>query len=139
MFRVLTCLTMQHDWRLVAVAGVVCFVTSLCAVGLFHRALRSQEQARAIWVVIAGTAAGFGIWATHFIAMLAYDPGIGIAYDIGLTALSLLAAMLLTCGGLGIAIYRAERWARRLEALSSAAALPQCTTSGCRPLNCPAA
>jgi methyl-accepting chemotaxis protein len=110
MFRVLTCLITQHDWRLVAVAGVVCFVTSLCAVGLFHRALRSQEQARAIWVVIAGTAAGFGIWATHFIAMLAYDPGIGIAYDIGLTALSLLMAMVLTCAGIGIAAYRSERW-----------------------------
>ena len=30
----------------------------------------------------AGLAAGSGIWATHFIAMLAYDPGIGMAFDL---------------------------------------------------------
>ena len=110
MFRVLTCLTTQHDWRLVVVAGLVCFITSLCAIGLFHRARRSQGRGRAIWIVIAGVAAGFGIWATHFIAMLAYDPGIGIAYDAGLTALSLLAAIALTCSGLGIAVHSSARW-----------------------------
>ena len=110
MFRVLTCLTTQHDWRLVIVAALVCFITSLCAIGLFHRARRSQGRARAIWIVIAGVAAGFGIWATHFIAMLAYDPGIGIAYDAGLTAISLLAAMAITCSGLGIAVKSSARW-----------------------------
>jgi NO-binding membrane sensor protein with MHYT domain/archaellum component FlaC len=110
MYRVLTCLTTQHDWRLVIVAALVCFITSVCAIGLFHRASRSQGRARATWVVIAGVAAGFGIWATHFIAMLAYDPGIGISYDIGLSALSLLAAITITCSGLGIAVYSSARW-----------------------------
>src|SRR5258706_488532 len=99
MFRVLTCLTTQHDWRIVVIACLVCFVTSLCVVAIFHRARNAQGRGRAIWIAIAGIAAGFGIWATHFIAMLAYDPGIGIAYDIVLTALAFLAAMALTCVG----------------------------------------
>jgi NO-binding membrane sensor protein with MHYT domain len=38
MFRVLTCLTVEHDWRLVAVAAVVCLFASLTAVNLFNRA-----------------------------------------------------------------------------------------------------
>jgi NO-binding membrane sensor protein with MHYT domain len=32
LFRILDCLTTQHDWRLVAVAGVVCFLASLTAI-----------------------------------------------------------------------------------------------------------
>src|SRR4051794_36978175 len=92
MFRVLTCLATEHDWRLVVVAGVICFLSSLVAVNLFHRARATVGTSRASWIVAAGAATGCGIWATHFIAMLAYDPGIGIAYNVGLTALSLLAA-----------------------------------------------
>lgn len=38
MFRVLTCLTVEHDWRLVAVAAVVYLFASLTAVNLFNRA-----------------------------------------------------------------------------------------------------
>jgi NO-binding membrane sensor protein with MHYT domain/methyl-accepting chemotaxis protein len=111
MRRVLTCLATEHDWRLVVVAGVVCFIASLCAISLFHRACASRGRARAAWVAIAGLAAGFGIWATHFIAMLAYDPGLGMAYHIGLTVLSLVMAVAVTCGGLAFAVYASARWA----------------------------
>jgi methyl-accepting chemotaxis protein len=110
MFRVFTCLITQHDWRLVVIAGLVCFTASLCAIGLLRRSRRSLGRLRAIWVVIAGCAAGFGIWATHFIAMLAYDPGIAISYNIGLTVLSLLAAMAITCCGVGVTVYGLVRW-----------------------------
>jgi NO-binding membrane sensor protein with MHYT domain/methyl-accepting chemotaxis protein len=111
MFRVLTCLTVQHDWRLVVVAGLVCFIASLSAISLFHRACTSRGRASATWLLIASLATGFGIWATHFIAVLAYDPGIGITFDIGLTALSLAMAVAVTCGGLCVAIYIPAHWA----------------------------
>ena len=110
MFRVFTCLTTQHDWRLVVIAGLVCFTASLCAIGLLRRARRSLGRVRAIWVFIAGCTAGFGIWATHFIAMLAYEPGIAISFNAGLTMLSLLVAMAITCSGFGIAVYIPMLW-----------------------------
>ena len=110
MFRVLTCLTTEHDWRLVLVAGVVCFLASLTAINLFSRARATKGRARAIWIITAGAATGFGIWATHFVAMLAYDPGLPIAYNIGLTALSLLAAATVTGIGLSVAVYGHGRW-----------------------------
>ncbi|AMN40588.1 diguanylate cyclase (GGDEF) domain-containing protein [Rhodoplanes sp. Z2-YC6860] len=103
MFRVFTCLAEQHDWRLVGLAGLVCFLASLVAVHIFHRAVASQARSRLIWIAIAGGAIGYGIWATHFIAMLAYDPGIVIGYGLPLTGLSLAAAMVLTSAGFGIA------------------------------------
>src|SRR5262245_41530953 len=110
MFRVLTCLTTEHDWRLVVVAGVICFLASLTAISLFNRARATAGRARATWIIAAGGATGCGIWATHFIAMLAYDPGVCIAYNIGLTAPSLIAAALVTAGGLAVAGYVPGCW-----------------------------
>src|SRR5215470_20279438 len=110
MFRVFNCLTSEHDWRLVIVAGVVCFLASLTAISLFNRARATAGRARVTWIVAAGAATGCGIWATHFIAMLAYDPGVSIAYNIGLTALSLAAAAAITAAGLGMAVYAPPPW-----------------------------
>jgi methyl-accepting chemotaxis protein len=114
MFRVLTCLTVEHDWRLVGVAAVVCLFASLAAINLFNRARATAGRARAIWIIAAAVATGFGIWATHFVAMLAYEPGIPIAYSLSLTVLSLAAAAFITGAGLSIAVYWHTRWAAPL-------------------------
>src|SRR5262245_612313 len=110
MFRILTCLTTEHDLRLVVIAGVVCFFASLTAITLFHRARATAGRARIRWICAAGAATGCGIWATHFIAMLAYDPGVTINYQIALTGLSLLAAVVVTGLGLALAVYQPVRW-----------------------------
>src|ERR1700743_1429022 len=110
MFRVLNCLVTQHDWRLVVLAGIVCFLASLTAITLFNRARSTSGSARAIWIAAAGAATGCGIWATHFLAMLAYQPGIPIAYDIDLTLLSLVAAAMVTTAGLAVAVVLPSRW-----------------------------
>ena len=103
MFRVLSCLATEHDWRLVLLAGTVCLVASLAAVCLFHRAVATRGRARAGWLASAGAATGCGIWATHFIAMLAYEPSVPVGYDVGLTTLSLLFAIAITGSGLAVA------------------------------------
>jgi NO-binding membrane sensor protein with MHYT domain len=111
MFQVFSCLTTQHDWRLVALAGIVCFLASGVAISLFHRAQATQGRERLVWLSLDATAAGFGIWATHFIAMLAYNPGIGVGYGLGLTIVSLLIAVSITGGGLSVAASNFARWA----------------------------
>jgi diguanylate cyclase (GGDEF)-like protein len=110
MFRVLSCLGGEHDFRLVVLAGCVCFLASIVAINLFRRAAAATGRARFAWLVLAGAATGCGIWATHFIAMLAYKPGVDVAYDIVLTGLSLGLAMFITGGGLGIAVASRHRW-----------------------------
>ena len=110
MLRVLNCLGTQHDWRLVILAGLVCIMVSGVAVSLFNRARALRRSARFGWLLTAGFATGSGVWATHFIAMLAFDPGFTIAFDVGLTVLSLLVAIAVTAIGLGIAIYGGPRW-----------------------------
>lgn len=105
MFKVLTCLVVEHDLKLVVLAALICFLSSYGAVTLLQRGRSSAGKARAIWAVAAGIASGFGIWATHFIAMLAYDPGVVLGYQIDLTALSLAVAVVLTTMALLIATY----------------------------------
>jgi diguanylate cyclase (GGDEF)-like protein len=110
MYRVLTCLGFEHDWRLVALAGLVCFLASMAAVTLFDRARASTGRARLVWVGLDAFVSGCGIWATHFIAMLAYDGGAGAGYSIRVTILSLVFAVVITGIGFGFAVSDARRW-----------------------------
>jgi diguanylate cyclase (GGDEF)-like protein/PAS domain S-box-containing protein len=110
MFQVLTCIGAEHDWRLVLLAGAVCLLASTVAICLFHRAQAAQGKGRAVWLLANAAAAGGGIWATHFIAMLAYDPGIGARYDVELTTVSLLCASVITGAGLQLALRDFSRW-----------------------------
>jgi diguanylate cyclase (GGDEF)-like protein len=89
---------------LVVLAGGVCFFASIVTISLFRRAIATGGGSRAAWLALAGAAAGCGIWATHFIAMLAYTPGFEVAYDITLTAISLCLAMIITTVGLSVAV-----------------------------------
>ena len=104
MFRVITCLSGQHDLRLVALAIFVCFLASFVGINLFGRANDTAGRSRLAWLALAGAAAGCGIWATHFIAMLAYEPGVPVAYDTALTALSLAFAGAITGFGFSVAV-----------------------------------
>ncbi len=105
MFRVFNCLVTQHDLRLVIVAGIVCFLSSVTAITLFYRARSTAGRARLIWIAAAGAASGCGIWATHFLAMLAYEPNVPVAYDINFTIMSLMAAAIVTGLGLAVAVF----------------------------------
>src|SRR5580704_7611651 len=109
MYRVLTCLGTEHDLRLVALAGLICFLASTVAISLFDRARATRGSSRQIWILLDAAVSGCGIWATHFIAMLAYDPGIGAGYNIRVTMLSLLFAVVVTWAGLSIALFDTRR------------------------------
>ena len=76
MLKVLTCLTGQHDFRLVLVAGLVCFAACFTAFRLFSRLRGARGLVRGAWLLLTGLVAGSSVWATHFIAMVAYTPGL---------------------------------------------------------------
>ncbi len=106
MLKVYTCIVQDHDLRLVALAALVCTLASFTAMGLLHHVRNSTGLMQKIWLVVVATSCGFGIWATHFIAMLAFAPGIPSGYNIALTALSLVAAIILTGCGFATALSR---------------------------------
>jgi diguanylate cyclase (GGDEF)-like protein len=108
MYRVFDCITTEHDWRLVVLAAVICALSSYTTISLLHHVRRSGAHMWWVWLAVAAMSTGFGIWATHFIAMLAFSPGVATAYDIELTVLSLIIAIVVT--GLGLAIAIMWRW-----------------------------
>jgi diguanylate cyclase (GGDEF)-like protein/PAS domain S-box-containing protein len=98
------CITNAHDLRLVGLAAAICALASFAAISLLHHVRRSTGNMRLMWLAVSAMSTGFGIWATHFIAMLAFSPGIASAYNILLTFLSLIAAIMLTGAGLAVAV-----------------------------------
>jgi diguanylate cyclase len=106
-------LASSYDPRLVALAVFICALASFTAINILHHVAKASGHVREIWLWTAAAASGSGIWATHFIAMLAYDPGIPNGYNLGLTLISLFAAIL--CTGIGLNVvasknFRGVQW-----------------------------
>ena len=93
MFSVIACIRDDHDWRLIVAAAIVCLAGSVATMLLLLRAERSEGGQRSLWVAASGLACGFGVWSTHFIAMLAYDGGVQVSYGLWGTALSMVVAI----------------------------------------------
>jgi diguanylate cyclase (GGDEF)-like protein/PAS domain S-box-containing protein len=104
MLKVYSCIAYAHDLRLVGLAAVICAVASFATINLLHHARKSRDHMRSVWLAVSAVSTGFGIWATHFVAMLAFTPGIPNGYNIILTILSLVVAILLTGAGLAISL-----------------------------------
>jgi diguanylate cyclase len=111
MLKVYNCIATAHDLRLVVLAALVCVLASFAAINLLRYARKSQGHMRSMWLLVSAISTGFGIWATHFIAMLAFTPGIPSGYNILLTVLSLIAAIFLTGAGLAVSLIPNSRFA----------------------------
>jgi len=100
----------EHDLRLVVLAAVLCLFSCATAMSLIGRARAGDAHGRwlgrRLWIAGAGFAAGSGIWATHFVAMLAYRSSFPFDYDIGMTLLSVMIAVALCSLGFWIAVVR---------------------------------
>lgn len=103
MFAIYDCIANAHDLRLVGLAALICAFASFAGITLLHHVVKSRGAARVAWVAISAVSTGLGIWATHFVAMLAFSPGIPSGYNIALTVASLIAAILLTGAGFVLA------------------------------------
>ena len=87
-----------------ALAAAVCLISSYACVNLLRHSRRSSGRLRLTWTIVAALAVGFGIWATHFIGILALRPGFVLSYDFALTALSLAIAIVVCGFGIAMAI-----------------------------------
>src|SRR5467141_4758600 len=88
-----------HHPYLVALSVLVASFASYTALDLGGQVAAARGLARRVWLVGAATIMGGGIWSMHFIGMLAFVMPIPMSYDIGLTTLSLLVAIVVTGGG----------------------------------------
>jgi NO-binding membrane sensor protein with MHYT domain len=91
-------LTATYDPYLVALSVLVACFASYTALDLGGRVALGKGPTHPIWLAAAALTMGGGIWSMHFVAMLAFELPRPVSYDVGLTVLSLVLAILGTSG-----------------------------------------
>ncbi|MFJ4445334.1 putative bifunctional diguanylate cyclase/phosphodiesterase [Pseudomonas sp. NPDC089422] len=87
-------LTGSYSSALVLISLCVAILASYTALDLTGRIATAKGRAVHLWMGGGALAMGIGVWSMHFIGMLAFSLPIALGYDIGLTALSLVIAVL---------------------------------------------
>jgi PAS domain S-box-containing protein len=87
-----------YDLHLVALSFAVACLASYTALDLAGRIRASAGSARGTWLATAAISMGGGIWSMHFIAMLAFLMPMVVTFDVDLTVLSLVVAIVVTGG-----------------------------------------
>jgi NO-binding membrane sensor protein with MHYT domain len=98
------CIPFGHDPWLVALSYIVASFAAFTAFHLMARVRSSADPVRwAIWLATAGLAMGVGIWAMHFIAILAVEISVPMEFDVALTVLSAAFAAIASAVAFGLA------------------------------------
>ena len=97
-----------HSGLLLLACGVG-VVAALTTFAVYSRALNSFGRARQAWIALNTVATGLGVWATNFIALLAFNPGLETTYHPAYSGLSLLIAIALTLP-VGAIVLRQNVW-----------------------------
>ncbi|MFC5550908.1 MHYT domain-containing protein [Massilia aerilata] len=90
-------LTGHYETPLVLISILVAIAASYAALSLAGRVSESRGRAVVAWVFGGAIAMGSGIWAMHFVGMLAFRLPIPIAFDLPLTLASLLLPVAASC------------------------------------------
>jgi diguanylate cyclase (GGDEF)-like protein len=87
-------LTGSYSSSLVLISLCVAILASYTALDLTGRIATAKGRAVHLWMGGGALAMGIGVWSMHFIGMLAFSLPVELGYDLGLTAFSLLIAVL---------------------------------------------
>ncbi len=112
MTEILSCEAFGHNVWLVLAAAAVCVAGCRALIGLYRRGLQSPGAQRFGWQFLAALTAGASIWCTHFVAILAYRPGVPVGFDASLTIASSLTAV----AGAAVSFFLAMRKSPRSAA-----------------------
>src|SRR5690242_20521523 len=97
----------HHDLGLVILSIVIAMMASYAALDLAGRMREAHGQSRVAWWGAGAVAMGGGIWSMHFVAMLAFQIGMVVTYDVATTVLSLVIAIAVS--GLGLFVVYRQR------------------------------
>ena len=54
MYRVVSCLAVQHDYRLVLLAAAICAATTFTSFSIYSRVAHAQKMMRLGWLFLTG-------------------------------------------------------------------------------------
>ncbi|MFT4954513.1 MAG: signal transduction histidine kinase/CheY-like chemotaxis protein [Brevundimonas sp.] len=99
------CLATEHDWRLLIAAVFVCVVGTVTCMRLFVQSQTRMRTDRLLLLMAAGLVGGVAVWTTHFVAMLAFQPGTRFDYDI----IDTLGSLLIVTSGAAVGLLIASQ------------------------------
>ena len=85
-----------YNYWLVFVSLLVAILASYTALDLASRITASKGKSAKAWLVGGAFSMGTGIWSMHFLGMLAFSLPIPMAYDVTITLLSMLIAVVVS-------------------------------------------
>jgi diguanylate cyclase (GGDEF)-like protein/PAS domain S-box-containing protein len=86
-------LTGSYDYRLVVLSVAFAMLAAYAALDLAGRVTATHGWAKALWLAGGATAMGVGIWAMHYIGMIALTLPVPVLYHYPTVVLSLLVAI----------------------------------------------
>lgn len=102
--------THSYEPWLVVLSVVMAILASYIALELGGRVALARGRDRYPWLVGGAFIMGLGIWSMHFIAMLAFRLPVEVRYDVTLTVISAVIAMLASGLALWIVSREKVRW-----------------------------
>lgn len=91
----------SYNIALVALSYIVAVAASLSALDLAAHVTKAKQRQRRWWLIGGAITMGCGIWAMHFIGMLAYEMDHSVQYDAFLTIISGFFTIIVS----GLALY----------------------------------
>ena len=85
-----------HHPIFIALSSLTAWLGAWTALDVFRRVRAHVGGWRLAWLTATAVAMGLSIWSMHFIAMMGFNPGVEVRYDVGRTVLSLLLAIATT-------------------------------------------
>jgi NO-binding membrane sensor protein with MHYT domain/two-component sensor histidine kinase len=86
----------HYSPALVGLSILIAILASATSLDVARRISGTVGSQRLVWILAAGTAMGGGIWAMHFVGMLAFSLPVAIGYDVPTTVASLALAIFVT-------------------------------------------
>jgi len=83
----------SYDFRLVVLSVAFAMFAAYAALDLAGRVTAARHWARVLWLAGGASSMGLGIWAMHYIGMLAFTLPVPVLYHYPTVILSLLAAI----------------------------------------------
>ncbi|WP_033541796.1 bifunctional diguanylate cyclase/phosphodiesterase [Planococcus sp. CAU13] len=86
-------ISFTYNWPLVFLSIGVAVFSAFVALDISTRLAVSGRKTRNRWIFAGALVLGLGIWAMHFIAMLAFHLSMDVTYNVAIVLLSILPAL----------------------------------------------
>ncbi|WP_035408202.1 bifunctional diguanylate cyclase/phosphodiesterase [Bacillus sp. SJS] len=97
--------SIMYNIPLVILSVIIAVTASFAALNVSIKINKAKPLARYIWLASGAFAMGLGIWAMHFVAMLALHLSMPVSYDYQIVVISIIPAIIAS----GLALYVISR------------------------------